>query len=394
MKINGIRIKAFLTGALLCAVLVACGSAPPPVSAEPASPAVADELDAAILEASTYLNGRVPKGSKAVFLNIRSDYPDLSEYILNVLSENAVNAGTFSVVDRQQLDTLRAELNFQMSGEVSDESAQDIGKMLAAQTIVSGAVGKIGPLYRVQVKAIEVQSAGVQGQWSRNVPNGATIAALTEKYAPAPAASGAAVAAARSGAAAASPAQAQTAVPVVTPVQATVPAPTPAPAPEAPKTYKIGEAGPAGGFIFYDKGNDSDGWRYLEAAPVSAELKDLLWGPSGEVGGTKVEIGAGKRNTQIIVNHAVTAGGNYRAAWLCDLLESGGYDDWFLPSKTELNLIYLNLRERGLGGFTNAWYWSSSEYSANYSWAQNFSSGNQTDLGKDSSRNVRAIRQF
>jgi hypothetical protein len=100
------------------------------------------------------------------------------------------------------------------------------------------------------------------------------------------------------------------------------------------------------------------------------------------------------------VNHAVAAGGNYRAAWLCDLLESGGYDDWFLPSKTELNLIYLNLRERGLGGFTNEWYWSSSENSDRSAWTQNFGTGNQIgtdsyfDSGKIKGHNVRAIRQF
>jgi len=42
------------------------------------------------------------------------------------------------VVDRQQLDLIRAELNFQMSGEVSDESAQSIGQMLGVQSIMSG----------------------------------------------------------------------------------------------------------------------------------------------------------------------------------------------------------------------------------------------------------------
>ena len=30
----------------------------------------------------------------------------------------------------------------------------------------------------------------------------------------------------------------------------------------------IGATGPAGGLVFYDKGAVSDGWRYLEAAPV------------------------------------------------------------------------------------------------------------------------------
>jgi len=148
-------------------------------------PPAADELDAAIREASTYLNGRVQPGSKAVFLNINSPYPDLSEYILGVLSENAVNDGVFSVVDRQSLDVIRAELNFQYSGDVSDQSAQAIGQMLGAQAIVSGTVSKIGALYRLQVKAIEVQTAAVQGQWSKNVPDGVTIAALTQNTTPA-----------------------------------------------------------------------------------------------------------------------------------------------------------------------------------------------------------------
>jgi hypothetical protein len=315
-----------------------------------------------------------------------------------------VNDGVFSVVDRQQLDTIRAELNFQMSGEVSDESAQSIGQMLGAQSIVSGSVSKIGSLYRIQVKAIEVQSAGVQAQWSRNVPNGATIAALTERYAPAPASSGAAVAAARSGVAAASPAQAQTPAPVITPVQATAPAPTPAPAPEAPKTYKIGEAGPAGGFIFYDKGNDSGGWRYLEAAPASTEGKALQWSVSGfDTGAKGAEVGNGKQNTLNIMNASVQAAVNAPAARLCDRLEYGGYDDWYLPSKNELGLMYMNLKVDGIGVFGNDWYWSSSE-SGNHGgvWIQNFGNGQQASNGqysydeayKGRGYNVRAIRQF
>jgi hypothetical protein len=328
----------------------------------------------------------VPKGSNAVFLNIKSDYPDLSEYLLSILSENAVNDGVFSVVDRQRLDVIRAELNFQMSGEVSDESAQSIGKMLGAQSIVSGAVSKIGPLYRVQVKAIEVQTAGVLAQWSRNISSNATIAALTVNYAPAGGAAAAAVA-----------------VPAVSPARS--PARSPA-APAEAALYKIGDEGPAGGLIFYDKGNSSDGWRYMEAAPASTELKDIKWGPEGEIGGTRIEIGAGKRNTQIIVNYAVSSGGTYRAAWLCDSLEYGGYEDWFLPSKAELNLMYLNLRERDLGGFIKEWYWSSSESGGNNSWTQGFGSGNQVNdpyghwsepYGqgrKDIGHNVRAVRQF
>jgi len=145
-----------------------------------------DELDNALRDISDYLNKRIKEGSKAVFLNIKSDWPDLSDYILSTLAENAVNDEVFSVVDRQQLDAIRSELNFQWSGEVSDDSAQEIGKMLGAQSIVSGAVTTVGSVYRIQVRAIAVQTASVQGQYSKNVSSkDATVASLTKRVVPA-----------------------------------------------------------------------------------------------------------------------------------------------------------------------------------------------------------------
>jgi hypothetical protein len=230
----------------------------------------------------------------------------------------------------------------------------------------------------------------VSGAVGRNIPSGAAVAALTEKFTPVPAALAAGASSAGSGPAAILGASGGTVVPVQAPVsEADAPA----------KTYKIGDTGPAGGLIFYDKGNDSDGWRYLEAAPASTERKGIQWGPGGEIKETMIEMGAGKNNTQIIVNYAVSSGGTYRAAWLCDALESGGYDDWFLPSKAELNLMYLNLKERGLGDFSDGWYWSSSETGSNDVWTQNFTNGNQSNRDYNSSNKanahtVRACRRF
>ena len=67
----------------------------------------ADELDAAIREASDYFNTRIPGGSKVAFINISGGYPDLADYILSDLSKHGVNDGVFSVVDRAQLDAVR-----------------------------------------------------------------------------------------------------------------------------------------------------------------------------------------------------------------------------------------------------------------------------------------------
>lgn len=158
----------------------------------------------------------------------------------------------------------------------------------------------------------------------------------------------------------------------------------------------IGEKGPAGGLIFYDKGSYSNGWRYLEAAPASTEWTDKPWGIYGTmIGGTGTEIGTGKRNTAKIVTWLNSHGKTGRAAQLCDALVYGGYSDWFLPSKGELNLMYKNLKLNGIGGFAvGPLYWSSSENDATEAWFQGFNTGYRGDSRKKNDLRVRAARAF
>ncbi|MDR1901282.1 MAG: fibronectin type III domain-containing protein [Treponema sp.] len=149
----------------------------------------------------------------------------------------------------------------------------------------------------------------------------------------------------------------------------------------------IGDIGPGGGLVFYDKGNNSDGWRYLEAAPASAEFS-AVWGLARtSVSGTNTGIGTGKRNTEILAGRGGTA------AQRCRALNTGGCQDWFLPSKDELDLMYKNLKAKGLGGFTN-YYWSSSEANSREAWLQGFSKGNQFNYTKGDVSSVRAVRAF
>ncbi len=141
-----------------------------------------DPLDAAIREISDYLNERLEPDIKLVFLNFQSDSPTLSEYIIEGLIENTVNDNLFTVVDRQNLALIQQEMHFQLSGEVSDESAQAIGKLLGAQTIVSGAVSQMGNSYRMRVRAINVETAEIQGQLSRDIIDSQRITFLFENY--------------------------------------------------------------------------------------------------------------------------------------------------------------------------------------------------------------------
>jgi hypothetical protein len=435
---------------LLGLLFLACGSDPAPAPV-PANPP--EELDAAVRETSDYLNNQLPKGYKLVILNIHSEFPALSEYIIDELIANTVNDRIFSVVDRQQLDTIRAELDFQTSGEVDDATAQALGRLAGAQSIVSGAVSRIGDLYRLRVRALSVQTVQIEGQFNRNIPEGSTVTALVNSKATGyggvsvtartpqgavPAAAPAAQTPASSASAPAAviiqaePAQPAAPVPVQAPAAPVQPVPVPVvEAPAAPasyttgqigpaggtvfypvvrtesvppvttQAYRIGDTGPAGGIIFYVNPN-AGGWKYLEAAPASTEGKALQWSVSNfDTGANRVEVGTGKQNTQNIMDTSAQVAVNAPAARLCDRLRYGVYDDWYLPSKNELGLMYMNLKVDGIGGFSGDWYWSSSESGERGgTWTQNFNNGEQAGGGwpangeKSKSHNVRAVRQF
>jgi len=160
------------------------------------------------------------------------------------------------------------------------------------------------------------------------------------------------------------------------------------------KTYSIGERGPAGGWIFYDKGSKTDGWQYLEAAPEDIG-DETGWYRSGyiDIGRTLTAIGTGKINTDKIIK--AHGEGKY-AAKLCTEYRGGDKSDWFLPSKDELNLMIKNLLDKGIGNFKGSNYWSSTENMEYVAWIKSFYMGNKaSSLSDDLTRKrVRAIRAF
>lgn len=162
------------------------------------------------------------------------------------------------------------------------------------------------------------------------------------------------------------------------------------------KNYELGSKGPAGGFVFYDKGIYSEGWRYLEAAPNDSTV--IAWSNvlGSRIGTTKTEIGTGQANTTTIVSQP---GHSMSAAKLCNNIVINNFSDWFLPSKDELDLVYKNLCKKGLGGFsTSKNYWSSSEgtLGGSNAWAQQFYiEGYQIETYKDDKYcRVRCVRAF
>lgn len=157
------------------------------------------------------------------------------------------------------------------------------------------------------------------------------------------------------------------------------------------RVYAIGDIGPAGGWIFYDKGEYSDGWRYLEAA--AEDLKTHLWGYTGELV-TGTAIGDGRPNTvNVMVDEK-----EHRSGYMCNALEIEYegviFDDWFLPSKDELMQMYVNLKVPKLGNFQEAVYWSSSVDAWWSVWTVNFRNGAENGTNRNGYADARPIRQF
>lgn len=153
-----------------------------------------------------------------------------------------------------------------------------------------------------------------------------------------------------------------------------------------------GYRGGSGGYIFFDKGDTTGGWRYLEAAPDTITVANAVWGCSGTtVPGTLATTGAGLSNSNAIIA-ACTA--PLAAVNICDALVLKNKTDWFLPSSDELTVLY-NLKLSGIIKNHNLVLFSSTQASATACYVIDFSSGSPSQLPKDlSTAFIWPVRRF
>ncbi len=196
--------------------------------------------------------------------------------------------------------------------------------------------------------------------------------------------------------------------------------------------YAIGDTGPGGGIVFYVQAGggtftstgsdcaDTNVCKYLEAAPSDQSTGVVLAtrvsacytnNPAifGDCGYASIypraieaasriaatPIGMGMANTNQIYSRVTAAGSeptaNY-AAGIAWAYSNGGITDWHLPSKDEMNQLYIN--RVAVAGFSAASYWSSSEVDEEAHWNQSFANGDQIFSSKSTTRYVRPIRAF
>jgi hypothetical protein len=150
-----------------------------------------------------------------------------------------------------------------------------------------------------------------------------------------------------------------------------------------------------GGIVFYVYDNGRHGL----IVAITDQDPGIEWynGTKRYTNTTGDGVGAGAMNTTLIIalqtNDNQT--GNFAAKACADYsvtVNGITYGDWYLPSKHELDLLFLQMNV--VGGFGSEYYWSSTELSSISAWCQSFINGRQYNLNKSYPYGVRAIRAF
>jgi len=237
-----------------------------------------------------------------------------AEVLAQLIATEMANSGRCAVLPRtSMIQTVMKEHQIQRSDLTEEANIKRIGQALNAQYVLAGNVRKLGQanMFTAQILNVENASLIVGGYENYNAVGDGILKiwSLGKKLA---------------------------------------------------GLYNIGDIGPAGGIIFYDKGNSSNGWQYLEAAPTITEFQSS-W---------------------------------YSASEGCKKLNIGGFSNWRLPAVIELQWMYKNLKQNGLGGFLNVDYWAVEERMPNWYFYVSFEDGYVGDGHTSKVRAVRAVRAF
>ncbi len=153
----------------------------------------------------------------------------------------------------------------------------------------------------------------------------------------------------------------------------------------------------AGGKIAYIFQNNESGYVAGETHGLIAASSDVLrsnWCGASTFSTTSISTGTairtGLANTLAII--ARVGNTTTSAAKSCRDYRGGNFSDWYLPSKDELNKLFIN--KTAIGNFVNNYYWSSSQYNSSSAYIQLFSSGSSTWITKTGSFYVRPVRTF
>ena len=138
------------------------------------------DIGTALDQAAEQFSSTLQTGTTVAIVGIASDTDDMSEYMLDELTLRFVQQRRLTVANRANLDAIKQEMNFQLSGEVSDASMQEIGAMAGAETVIHGSLRKLGSAYILSLQALNVTTATVEDMYRATIEPNETTNLLLE----------------------------------------------------------------------------------------------------------------------------------------------------------------------------------------------------------------------
>jgi TolB-like protein len=137
-------------------------------------------LGIAITGAKSYVENQLPQSTRVLVADVAAPTRELSAYIADELSARLVNGKRLTLIERSMavMQSLLAETQYQLSGEVSDESIQAIGNKAGAEVILTGSISGAGDQYRISLKLTGVKTAEVRGQWNTTIQTDTVLNSL------------------------------------------------------------------------------------------------------------------------------------------------------------------------------------------------------------------------
>lgn len=156
--------------------------------------------------------------------------------------------------------------------------------------------------------------------------------------------------------------------------------------PDIANVPEIGDRwiGQGGYYVGVIRGRDGLPSHHVVVAPPDSDGADLEWGGRGTDIPDARSGWNGRANTVALINSSGPhPAAKHAAGYSCE-----GHNDYHLGSHAEMGIAWANAPEL----FEKAWYWTSSQYSADVAWDQSFGDGLQGNVGKYSEGRVRPVR--
>ena len=121
----------------------------------------AQTLTEAVLLTSRIISESLDPGISIAIISVNADDSFEGEYALEELTFNLVRTHKFRIVDRHNLDVIRAEQHFHYSGEVSDETAVSIGQLTGAAFVITGSISARESANYFRIRVLDVQTGQI-----------------------------------------------------------------------------------------------------------------------------------------------------------------------------------------------------------------------------------------